>query len=117
MLDDLLEPADALLKASDEFVNALYVPQDPSLVSRTLTALTTPISDLHVSLSLLGLTERPAGAADTEYLVSRMKSLGLERGSAGGDELAKDKKWFDACFVQISKVAGAIISAPTMPAT
>lgn len=118
--DALLLPADSLLKASDEFVNALYVPQDPSLVSRTLTALTTLTYDVHVSLSLLGLAERPSATVDADCLDAQMKSLGLEHCSVASgtrEGLTKDKKWFDACFAQITKVASAVELVPNMPAT
>lgn len=122
MWDGLLLPADAFLEAADEFVNTLYVPQDPSFVSRGLTAVTNPIRDLHVSLSLLGFAERLAPTDDADYLVTQMKLLGIGRevtsvGAGAEEKLARDRKWFDACFTQISKVAGAIVFDPDVPAT
>ncbi|KAH8117592.1 hypothetical protein DFH11DRAFT_1541823 [Phellopilus nigrolimitatus] len=112
-LDGLLSCAEALLKASDDLVSALYVPQNPETVSIRLKSFTTHINELHNILFSFGLAASPTrlsgpvGDADpVSGLTQKTTSLKLNGLSDDGNTwLIKERKWFDVCFSQISKSA------------
>ncbi|KAI5122978.1 hypothetical protein M0805_006857 [Coniferiporia weirii] len=113
--DDLLLRSDALLSAADDLVNALYVPQEPETVSQRLSSFMIPVNNLQGIASSLGLVATPVvpreDRDDIADLGQRVASLGLSAQPVVVEPvIAKERKWFDVCFAQITKSASSVAS-------
>lgn len=110
LLDDLLSHSTGLLSASDELVSALDVPQEKGALAASLAASATAVRSLRDFLEARGLA---TSASDGDKLAGLTAMLKLEPSdrdarSEAQVKLAKERKWFDACFAQIAKAAEAI---------
>ncbi|KAJ6502551.1 hypothetical protein C8R45DRAFT_924883 [Mycena sanguinolenta] len=85
VLDSLSLLSHELLAASDELVSTLYAPQDPDRLKTELYAYRKIISDFQACL-----------AKKPEALETQLQNLSLAPDG--------ESKWFDTCFVQLSKV-------------
>ncbi|KAI6108982.1 hypothetical protein EV401DRAFT_2059761 [Pisolithus croceorrhizus] len=99
--DLLLEQSHSLLAASDELVATLYPPQDPDSVCKEVAALMTVTAALRTRLQVF-------------FSVDDGLDVGLNQLSIQDVPLSKsckvNKKWFDTCFDQLSRLSGSFIS-------
>lgn len=99
--DLLLEQSHSLLAATDELVATLYPPQDPDSVYKEVAALMTVIATLRTRLQVF-------------FPVDDGLDVELNQLSIQDTPLSKsrkvNKKWFDTCFDQISRLSSNFIS-------
>ncbi|KAI6039074.1 hypothetical protein EDC04DRAFT_2688949 [Pisolithus marmoratus] len=100
--DFLLEQSHSLLAASDELVATLYSPQDPDSVCKEVTALMMVVTALRTRLQ--------AFFPVNEGLDVEMKKLSVQDNPLSKPSRQVDKKWFDTCFDQISRLSANFIS-------
>lgn len=109
ILDDLLSHSNSLLKASDELVHALYLPQDLTSLSSRAKAYKDIIEALCGQLGSLALTSSISSTnADLAGELSQRTALMSLQSDDRTEKLAKERKWFDACFTQIFRSADTI---------
>ncbi|KAL5529014.1 hypothetical protein ACEPAG_4988 [Sanghuangporus baumii] len=103
--DKLLSSAEMLLKASDDLVHALYIPQTPAAVASKSKNLMALVDEIRSEVLPLGLVTEGQGDNDAiTNLSQQTASLNID---PRHNELTmtKERKWFDTCFGQIFKVA------------
>ena len=114
-LDALLAHSDALLKGSDELVNALYVPHRVEAISRCLSAFASSIKELHLIVEFTQLAAPSVSVPSTSggsmdevnQRVSSLK-LGVAPSQTLPEGSRKDRRWFDVCFEQIRQINQSI---------
>ncbi|KAG6333876.1 hypothetical protein ID866_5219 [Astraeus odoratus] len=106
MYDSLLQHSHSLLEASDELVATLYAPQDPASVRQEVVALMTVVGMLHTHLQ--------AFFPVTNGLEMQLNQLSIQDSTSVPKPREKkkaDKKWFDTCFEQISRLSTTFVSS------
>lgn len=105
-LDDLLSHSSSLLKASDDLVHALYLPQNLEILMARVKTYRSIVEDLRGVLVSFAL----ASCADPAGELSREVALLSIQLDGRGEKIAKERRWFDACFSQIFRTTDAISS-------
>lgn len=105
-LDDLLSHSSSLLKASDDLVHALYLPQNLEILMARVKTYRSIVEDLRGVLVSFAL----ASCADPAGELSREVTLLSIQLDGRGEKMAKERRWFDACFSQIFRTTDAISS-------
>lgn len=105
-LDDLLSHSSSLLKASDDLVHALYLPQNLEILMARVKTYRSIVEDLRGVLVSFAL----ASCADPAGELSREVALLSIQLDGRGEKMAKERRWFDACFSQIFRTTDAISS-------
>lgn len=105
-LDDLLSHSSSLLKASDDLVHALYLPQNLEILMARVKTYRSIVEDLRGVLVSFAL----ASCADPAGELSREVALLSIQLDGRGEKMAKERRWFDACFSQIFQITDAISS-------
>lgn len=105
-LDDLLSHSSSLLRASDDLVHALYLPQNLEILMARVKTYRSIVEDLRGVLVSFAL----ASCADPAGELSREVALLSIQLDGRGEKMAKERRWFDACFSQIFRTTDAISS-------
>lgn len=111
ILDDLLSHSSSLLKASDDLVHALYLPQNLEILMARVDTFRSIVEDLRGVLVSLALASSPLSTcADPAGELSREVALLSIHSDGRGEKMAKERRWFDACFSQVFRTTDAISS-------
>lgn len=111
ILDDLLSHSNSLLKASDDLVHALYLPQNLDILVARVKTYRSIVEDLRGVLVSLALASPPLSTyADPAEELSREAALLSMQYNDREEKVAKERRWFDACFLQILGTTDAIAS-------
>ncbi|KAL5490524.1 hypothetical protein ACEPAI_5357 [Sanghuangporus weigelae] len=104
-LDKLLSSAEMLLKASDDLVHALYIPQAPAAVASKSKNLMVLVDEIRSEVLPLGLVTE--GQRDNDAITNLSQQTVYLNIDPRHNELTatKERKWFDTCFGQIFKTA------------
>ncbi|KAG1875298.1 hypothetical protein C8R48DRAFT_692093 [Suillus tomentosus] len=103
-LDALLLQSHALLAASDELVSSLYIPQNPATIRKESLALLDIINGLQLQLRIF--------FPDTSSLEQQLSGLSIEgdKSASTPNKPTADKRWFDLCFDQVTKISANLVS-------
>ncbi|KAL5511874.1 hypothetical protein ACEPAH_5092 [Sanghuangporus vaninii] len=109
-LDKLLSSAEMLLKASDDLVHALYIPQTPAAVASRSKNLMVLVDEIRSEVLPVGLVTDSQGDNDAiTHLSQQTASASLNLDSRHNElTMSKERRWFDTCFGQIFKTAATL---------
>lgn len=106
-LDKLLSSGDTLLKASDDLVHALYIPQTPAAVAGKSKDLVVLVDEIRTEIMSIDLVTEGQGDNNAITNLSRQTASSSLKLDAQHDDalMTKERKWFATCFAQIFKTA------------